>query len=1236
MKHTLSQTPRGRTAEHGIALVLVLFFLVILSGIVVAFFSSVTTESNSAASYAAGASAKMLSDAVVNMVEAQLQDATKGTDPSSPTQLSWASQPGAIHTFDSSGTAKNVYKLYSADDLVVPDSTFKLGNDSSQIPGDWDNTKYTDVYTDLNQSVADSTGTPIYPIVDPDAEDKAFSVLGFSIDANSPGASVNKASMPVKWLYLLQDGTLSAVSTPSSDTNTVSVPGATVNNPIVGRVAFWTDDEAAKVNINTASEGTYWDVPRAYTMDDYGMYQGSGNAVATPGLSICQPAQHEFQRYPGHPATTCLSPILGAHTAAAFYPSSQTYPASITATDAQKIDRYYQVAPRVNFGGSESGTKQPTDVMPFKQDRLYASIDELVFSTTFNAATPGSRTPNLPSGPAAFDKATLEKVKFFLTANSNAPETTLFNTPRISIWPVNSNTAKQTAYDKLSVFCTTIGKQAYYFPRSNPRDQKADYTARNQTLYKYLQAETSQNIPGFGGNFLAKYPAGNGPSDRDQILTYIYDYIRCTNTQDRSTGATPYTPVFIQPAPLAAGEVIPIQIGATQGFGRFYTVSEADLLFYATQLTGNSTGLNALLVMQFSTPLQGLGCMRSNLSYTVSGLEKLQVQFNGGQWTSLGFVASGGANGTNGTNYMDWADLDSYHGRSLGGTEGPIQAFLYHAGAVGAVTGTETVKSFMPGSNSHTQYPFCTTPATPVSIPANATSFGFRSSSGSDEVVIQIKSTDTNQLIQTLHMQFPTGTFKVPAVGSPSISSGSPQSLVPSTATVVGLQVGGIAPNTPGPSADPTAGDTRMVEGLINVPASRFRAHQDYQKPGTPVQWAHGLLPAVGETYYAGGTWGKLARGVSSYKQYDITRNPAIPSRVLNGAYRADGGPGDWDTGVGDQKDGAYINKPDEGDSAYTDVQNGLDRLPYLFGFGHGFASGTSANFSPNRQISSAMMFGSIPTGVQRMRPWQTLSFCPRPEDLSHPGNQSPRDHLIADLFWMPVIEPYAISQPFSTAGKINLNYQIQPFTYIHRSTGLYAVLKSTKFLALAAADSMTYKPIDPGGSTSNRIQGTRRYAINIDETIKDFDQKFAKGEVFRSATQICEMNLIPQTAGTTSKQMAAFWSTHTLTGDNVREKPYADIYPRLTTKSNTFTVHMRVQSLRKARNTPPDQWVHGKDLVAGEYRGSAIIERYIDPNDPSLPDFAALMAANPSDPKLNIDQYYKMRIVSTKQFSPD
>ena len=66
--------------------------------------------------------------------------------------------------------------------------------------------------------------------------------------------------------------------------------------------------------------------------------------------------------------------------------------------------------------------------------------------------------------------------------------------------------------------------------------------------------------------------------------------------------------------------------------------------------------------------------------------------------------------------------------------------------------------------------------------------------------------------------------------------------------------------------------------------------------------------------------------------------------------------------------------------------------------------------------------------------------------------------------------------------------------------------------------------------------------------------------------------------------------------------------------------------------------FVAGKDQVLSEYRGSSIIERYIDANDQMLSnvDFAqAIGGGGASDPSLNLDRYYKFRVVSTKRFAP-
>ena len=298
-----------------------------------------------------------------------------------------------------------------------------------------------------------------------------------------------------------------------------------------------------------------------------------------------------------------------------------------------------------------------------------------------------------------------------------------------------------------------------------------------------------------------------------------------------------------------------------------------------------------------------------------------------------------------------------------------------------------------------------------------------------------------------------------------------------------------------------------------------------------------------------------------------------------------------------------------------------------------GFASATNEFFSPNLQVPSPLMFGSLPSGVARNRPWETLLFHPRPEDPAHPGREKPHDHLIADLFWMPVIEPYAISQPFATAGKINLNYRVQPFDYIRRETGMHAVLKGTKFLALEAVDASGTNPsalVQSSTGNSTPFVPDRRRDIDPASTLAEFDTRYESAGVFRSPGEICEMHLIPQ--GESASSMRAFWEAHPLSGDNVREKPYVDIYPRVTTRSNTFTIHYKVQVLRQARSTPPDVWNPSRDSVVAEQRGATVIERHIDPNDPRLPDFATLP---PGSPDAVIDRYYRFRVLSSKTFKP-
>ncbi len=122
--------------------------------------------------------------------------------------------------------------------------------------------------------------------------------------------------------------------------------------------------------------------------------------------------------------------------------------------------------PRIQKGGSLNFTQLAfeTSLAPviLDTDRLYANQQELLFSA---ASTAGIRTPN-----ASLAAAEIQKAKFSLTAQSRAPETNLFNLPRIACWPIhadlagNASSPYASAFDRLIAFCATINKRAVLFP----------------------------------------------------------------------------------------------------------------------------------------------------------------------------------------------------------------------------------------------------------------------------------------------------------------------------------------------------------------------------------------------------------------------------------------------------------------------------------------------------------------------------------------------------------------------------------------------------------------------------------------------------------------------------------------------------------------------------------------------------------------------------------------------------
>jgi hypothetical protein len=176
--------------------------------------------------------------------------------------------------------------------------------------------------------------------------------------------------------------------------------------------------------------------------------------------------------------------------------------------------------------------------------------------------------------------------------------------------------------------------------------------------------------------------------------------------------------------------------------------------------------------------------------------------------------------------------------------------------------------------------------------------------------------------------------------------------------------------------------------------------------------------------------------------------------------------------------------------------------------------------------------------------------------------------------------------------------------------------------------------------------------------TLQQFDNRFnfdetpfspaASHGLFRTASQICEIHMLPRaipgnptiTGGVPQQRLqpqdminpnatSGFWAARRITGDNVKERLYTNLYAKLTTQSNTFRVFFKAQTIRKARSVGADRFNPSLDRVASEYRGSTLIERKLDPNDPRLPDYAQPGNALP------LDSFYRFRVLETKRFAP-
>ncbi len=1419
--------------KKGIALLTVLTVTALSTILVLTFFSLAQNELVSSTRYSQGIEARQFAETAVNMVVGQIRKATGRDVLGSQDIFAWASQPGAIRQYDQDGEFHAGYKLYSDDEMITATETALTKADITELR-EWNDAPWR--WVDLNEPIV--RGDQVYfPIADPTAK-LIQKVEGFDFNNTLIGASPMQTllqqkrsdalPMPVVWIYQLQDGTMGTMSFGKKFVPLVSsAPSPTEENPIVGRFAFWTDDESCKLNVNVHAGGAAWDTPRA-----------SGDIDRA--LGRYQPAQHEWQRYPGHPATTHLSPVL--------------FPGLVNlGLNRAEIEKIYKLVPRIVGGGSTAGTRKvnPNDPKEANgliadKDRLYPSMDEFIMAM--------DRKENEFPTSDSIPSEVLERSRFFLTTSSRAPEVTLFNTPRIVMWPTyfKTNTsgtqeAFTTAYDKLIRFCGEVGKISqqnkakysgyperyqYYFQRISADSPTADFEGdsevnpegiiRNRELYAYLDWLTSTDIPGIGDKFSNKY----SDEDRYATLTQIFDYIRSTNLFDdtlyedfRDAFSKTNTDEHLTFTNLrwqggndrgmhpGHGQVTPIEIEYkgvdTRGHGRFYTLSEVAIHLiacaegngkpggvrvedfpsnyprytgpywdsddpgwdsdaieeakkpenwnYALEpgqpLGNNQTLVQAAMLFQLFSPSLGWIPINPDMKFKIN-VEGFSVGGNSLTWGQ----GSGGSEivfpanrnglsftwaGRNSGGYVDFRALlrgtkdngdinyPAYNGKVPGEVADDHKVTRVAKLGFGAFTGSYDGGKSSPGPDIY--YPWISQPEV-VS--------GSNMSVGGGTVTVDIfagggmesgHETDP-KVVQHFEIDFPDFSSPKPELARGTAERWNDEKTVLVDAQSIapewwifnadGCNVGnnhrgrlkGAHKSTTSPNYNDTGderwrsgqfrgsfiregdvvrsmvvagSDPRLIMGLKEVEGGatgpHFVPHADYNK-NEP--FAHSLSDSVRGMSHPG------SGGKSNYKKdyedadFQLVRDVKLDGNRRPYFARADGYEssvvqkyGDFDNAWGNLPSGPFINKPDEGNTHAllhsTDPNSGWQFLrdygdfPYFVRDWVHEPQGPSY-FSPNRILRSPAQFGSLPSGMASFKPFQTLLFRPNVEGgiyTTHPGAESPPDHLLMDFFWMPVVEPFAISEPFSTAGKVNLNYQILPFTHITRNTALRGVFRSEYMLCVPNRWSNSFKVGVGRGRGYHWLnnpfggdlqQKSLRAVIEPVETLSQFEKKFDNDEIFRSASEICEVHLIPQDVGEAQgfpnatgtytpsvSDMATgkYWSDHALVGDNSRENPYADIYPRVTTKSNTFNVFYRAQVIQKAKGTKPDEWDVNYDQVVAEYRGSTLVERYIEPegllDDANDPDYGTEFNKYENHDIPGLDELYKFRVVSTRRFAP-
>ncbi len=1383
-----------RRWQQGVALVVVLGALALIAFLVLTILTLNRAEQRAATNSTELTDVRNLAELPTQVVLSQIRRATQNLG----IHYNWTSQPGLIRVFSLEAPAESDapprmlqyrYPLYSTRALYA-EGPLDLTQESAEL-AQWANAKA--LYVDLNEPVEirqnlrtgapltpAETGTLVFPILDPLAvepfgSDHESRIQGLTATGMAMATSNrHPLPMPVRWLYVLSNGKILAPLPSSSPTLArfnmadLQPEGGEPPPRIIGRIAFWTDDESCKINLNTASEPAPWHPPMTASPRDR-------------QAADSQPVRGEHHRLAGHPAYTALSPVLrGFGGLGQPVPQLQPQPQPPTAAAAGVSPFKDYVTASHGFlphtpdrdTGSVHGTvtvEATTAPPPVRVTAGFSNVDEFLFDSgvPYGSGALRQRNGYQTAGGYSLDEADIRRARFCLTTHSSAPETNPFNQPKISLWPVQKNASQRTRTDQLMALAATLGgsggSRAYYglvrdeawngvMPGS-AHSPNADLAgqARNQQLFDWLKTQTALPFPTSPGSFEDKY----GPLNRDHLLLSMFDLMRWSanpgnNCSDAGAVYDYLAPTAAGEPPEGSGMVVPliadVEAGVTlRSPGRVPTVTEAAIVFIATnaakkdgqielQTEGpfqgfarTTTEVRAFIVLEPYLASPGLPAVQPSIKYVLRGLNgsdpgdspphdfqytMTEHQLHGRR---LLFGDMDPATGSFAHELVNQVSFSPSH-PAVQAAGGHVRRFGGDAFSFTGLTALFVEKDGSPRRSLGTDNPSQQFPWYSNRVELSATDppavLGY---SGGD-LVLEIRHATTNVLLQEMALPFSrlTGDVPVPRLHPDDfdkVQNASGDDFILSRFQLLAdpgnpdapprlplIKKGDVVRSVTLDPMAPHLGDVRMAAARYRVPREWF-APNAVPPPDPAIYESHGLRETVFDrigqigTDPGSDTPRPPAQTTGSLLSLAAAPLPAVPQGVLAALARADLQNanatdlrfGDWETGVGTLPDGPFFSRQDLlHPTAQAEARrlSGSHAAAYYTDGGQIPVDNLGQGHAPQRQVSSAFIFGALtpyvfgipdapsnaPYGPPDPQPWRTLLFCPNPASrvtpvggaysvLDHPGFGSPMDHLWLDFFWTPVVEPAFLSPAFSTQGKVNMNFQMIPFTWIERSTALHAAFKGVRIPAIPHSARELYKaPVEPAVGTPG--SGPEfLYEVNVPQTLAAFRGRFASEEgVFIHPSEICTLHLKPKRLESTGsdytsgldpapvdpeaisyEQTNEWWNgdpndplqvdAFELTGDNLRESPYAQVYPRLCTRSNVFKVHFRVQLISKSRSTPVNEWNVETEKIIAEQRGAAVIERYLDPNDPDIPDMTAGNIA--------LDEFYRYRILSNEPFTP-